>query len=296
MKSLPIVLAFALLVPFTPGTTAQEEEAPQDAWMLHVDGTAGSLRFVPDRIILVPGGTVQLMVFGQGHGRYSVTLDDAPEFEAEVDTAAPGAVHVAEFAAPTRPGEYPFHDKHHPEAKGLLVVKPAAGSAPASASDATVPPTVGVGNGYDTRFYPDRLEVQAGDPIRFTNNASEIIHTMTAADASFDADAVRPGDERTLTAPATPGEYEFICKYHQDTGMKGALIVRAADASTPTPTAQSSTPTPKPPTATNATPTPQESATDEDAADRDTPGTTIVLLLGAIGLGALAMRSRTRRE
>ncbi|HET6405211.1 MAG TPA: cupredoxin domain-containing protein [Candidatus Thermoplasmatota archaeon] len=284
MKSLLVLLALAL-VPLAPGAIAADHgDEPQEAWMLHVDNSDGALRFVPDRIVLVPGGTVQLMIFGQGHGLYSVTLDGMPEYEAEVDTAGAGIVHVAEFAAPTTPGEYPFHDKHHPEAKGLLIVKaPSATSGaqasdaqPANAQDASERPTVGVGNGYDTRFYPERLEVRAGETILFTNNASEIIHTMTAVDGSFDADAVRAGEERTLTAPATPGEYAFICKYHEGTGMRGVLVVLPAspDAASPQPTT--------PPTAS-----PMESA---EEPTRETPGAPPALLLAALGVAALALR------
>lgn len=268
MKSLlPILtLTFAMLLSAAPAADPAEE--PQDAWMLHLDGLAGSLRFVPDRIVLVPGGTVQLMVFGQGHGRYTVTLDDAPASEAEVDTAGAGVVHVAEFAAPLAPGEYPFHDRHHPEARGVLVVK-AAGPDAASAT-----PAVGVGNGYDTTFYPARLAVRPGEPVRFTNNASEIVHTMTALDGAFDADAVRAGEERTFAAPTTPGEYAFVCKYHEETGMRGVLVVLPpvdGEAAGPEPEAQ-----------------------EAGEPRRDAPLAPLALVLGLVGLAALAVGRRAR--
>lgn len=260
MNRLPLLAAaLALLAPAALSETATP---PQDSWMVHMDGSGESLRYVPDRIVLTPGGTVQLMIFGSGHGRYSITLDGVPGREAEVDTANAGVVHVAEFAAPATPGDHPFHDKHHPSAKGVLEVR-------------TAPPVVGVGNGYDTQFYPARLEVHAGEPITFRNNASEIIHTMTAEDGSFDADAVRAGDTRTLTAPTVPGEYAFICKYHADSGTLVVLPARAAS-----------------PQAANATAAAEPASTAENAERANTPAPALLVVAAALALAALAWRKR----
>lgn len=247
-------LLAAILVVLAPLALALEGE-PLDSAMVHMDGAGDALRYVPDRIVVTPGALVQLMIFGRDHGRYSLTLDDTRAFDADVDTSGAGIVHVAEFAAPMTPGEYPFHDKHHASAKGVLTVRAQT-------------PSVGVGNGYDTRFYPDRIEVLAGERLVFRNNASEIIHTMTATDGSFDADAVRAGETRTFTAPTKPGEYAFVCKYHADSGMSGTLVVLPARAS------------------------PAAAPTTESAARADTPATALILVAAAIGLAALAAGRR----
>lgn len=245
-----LLLALAL----APSAAA---ETPQESWMVHVDGAGHALRFVPDRILVVPGGTVQLMVFGNDHGRYSLVLEEPPGFEAEVDTAAPGIVHIAEFAAPRTPGTYAFHDRHHPSARGILTV-----AAPSA--------SIGVGNGYDVRFYPGRLEVPAGSTFTFVNNATEIRHTLTSDDGSFVADRVLPGETRTLTAPAAPGEYPFACVYHAESGMRGVLVVTAAAA-----TAQAASPPVSDP-------------------DRAVPGTGLLVLVALVGAVA-AMRARRAR-
>lgn len=251
MTRLPLAaLALAILA---PSVLAQAE--PEDSWMIHMDGSGDALRFVPDKFAVVPGGIVQLMIFGSDHGKYSLVLEGARTYEAEVDTAEPGVVHVAEFAAPSTPGDHAFFDKHHPGARGVLTVARAAASAP----------SIGVGNGYDTRFYPDRLEVAAGSTFTFRNNASEIIHTLTAEAGSFDADAVRAGESRALTAPTKPGEYTFVCKYHQDAGMRGVLVVTQAEADA-------------------------EAAAE---ARSDTPGVGLVAVLAL--LGAIAVAGRKRR-
>lgn len=214
-RHLLVATALALLA---PAALAQEPQ-PQDSWMVHVDGSGDSVRFVPDRLLVVPGGIIQLMIFGQGHGRYSLTLDE-PGYEAEVDTSAGGVMHVAEFAAPKASGEYAFRDRHHESARGTLIVQRAA-------------PSIGVGDGYDTRFYPDRFELRAGETFAFRNNASEIVHTFTLEDGSLDTDRVAPGETRTLDAPREPGEYPFVCKYHQDGDMRGTLVVLSAEADAP---------------------------------------------------------------
>lgn len=210
----PCIVVIALALVHLAGSTLAQE-VPQDDAMVHVDAGGGALRFVPSDITIKPGGVVQLMVFGNGHGRYSLTLDDAPEVSAEVDTASAGVVHVADIRAPETPGVYGFHDKYHETAVGTLTV-------------AIPPASIGVGNGYDTRFYPARLELDAGATFTFVNNATEIVHTFTLADGSIDTDVVRPGETRTLAAPSEPGEHAFLCKYHE--GMRGTLVVRAAVA------------------------------------------------------------------
>lgn len=235
VASLPLVLAAA--------PAAAQEPEPQDAFMVHLDTSGAAPAYIPGTaqpFVIVPGGLMQLMLFGKGPA-HSLTLDVDPSLEADVPASEQEGFYerTAELHAPTVEGTYAFHDRHDPAAHGTLIVRArgasAAPSAAAGSAATNVSPTISVGEGYDTRFYPARLEVAPGAEVRFVNNNSQIIHTLTAADGSFDADAVSPLTNRTFVAPTAPGEYAFFCKYHREGGMVGVLVVKAAAAQTPAP-------------------------------------------------------------
>lgn len=276
----------ALVAPLPAGAQESPPE-PQESWMIHLDGGDGELRYLPSTFAVVPGGTVQLMVFGNGHGRYSITVEEHPELEAEVDTDREGFVHAAEFQAPLKEGSYVIFDRHHPDTRGTLIVAAKGnGTAAAGASDADAPPVVGVGNGYDTTFYPARLEVEAGSSFTFTNNASEIVHTFTSADAGLDTGTVRPGESQTLVAPSEPGEYPFVCTFHEGSGMTGVLVVRPAAA-------QAQAPSP----ASSSTGVPPSESTDEHGHEGGQAVPFVgaaVLVLGVAGAAALVARRRRK--
>lgn len=224
IRIIPLLLLACLALPIP--SVATSAGTPQQDVMVHLDTSGATPKFVPGTAVpieIAPGGLVQLMLFGKGPA-HSLTLDDLPGYEADVPASDADGFYerTAELHAPTTPGSYRFHDRHDPSAVGTLVV----------VGDAAGPATIGVGQGYDTRFYPERLVVAPGATVRFTNNNSQIIHTLTARDGRFDADAVEPGTETTFTAPATPGEYPFFCKYHQESGMVGVLVVEAPAQST----------------------------------------------------------------
>lgn len=219
LLALLVVPPFGLVGLAAPGV-AQEEDAPQRDWMVHMDRASGEWRFLPDRIVLVPGGRVQLMVFGDG--QFSLVLDDAPERAAIIDSPS-GTIRTAEFDAPATPGDYPFHDRYHPEARGVLLVREA--ETPAAS------PVIGVvPGGYESRFAPVRLEVDAGATVTFRANGS-FAHNLQAADGSFSAGDLQPGGSSTFAAPTTPGEHPFVCRFHEAQGMTGILVVRGAAAS-----------------------------------------------------------------
>lgn len=81
--------------------------------------------------------------------------------------------------------------------------------------------------GYDLQFDPSRIEVDAGEVVTFTSGG-RFAHTLTSPDGRFDTGHKPPGEERTFHAPTEPGEYPFVCRYHEQ--MQGVLIVRAAEA------------------------------------------------------------------
>ncbi|KJS58088.1 hypothetical protein VM95_35615 [Streptomyces rubellomurinus] len=61
-----------------------------------------------------------------------------------------------------------------------------------------------------------------GDTITVVNDDTTA-HTLTASDKSFDTGTIAPGKSATLTAPAKPGSYPYICTIHQF--MHGTLTV-----------------------------------------------------------------------
>lgn len=223
MRRFLLVIMFPFVLGLSTPAHAQEEAAPQSDWMVHIDHSTGSWRFLPDRIILVPGGTVQLMVFG--NGKFSLTLDDASR-DAEIPTET-GSIRTAEFAAPAEPGEYPFHDKYHPEARGVLIVRE-------SASEPAPPlPVIGViPGGYESQFSPREIRVAPGAEVAFKANGT-FGHNLQAVDGTFSAGDLRAGEESTFVAPQAPGEYAFECRFHMDLGMVGVLIVEEGAPGSP---------------------------------------------------------------
>jgi plastocyanin len=57
------------------------------------------------------------------------------------------------------------------------------------------------------------LEVKVGDTVTWTNNDEGMIHTVTAADGSFDSGFLATGDTWSYTF-TEPGEFEYLCTPH----------------------------------------------------------------------------------
>lgn len=77
------------------------------------------------------------------------------------------------------------------------------------------------------QFRPPRLEVPAGQAVRWTNQ-DEVLHTVTAGDpegptGDFDARLNGRGAMFTYTF-ARPGTYRYFCARH--THMRGEIVVR----------------------------------------------------------------------
>lgn len=222
MRSLLLITSMVpplVLATLATAAMPQEEAAPQNDWMVHIDRSSGEWRFIPERPVLLPGGTLQLMVFG--NGQYSLVLDDHPTRAADIATSE-GTIRTAELTAPETPGEYAFHDKYRPEARGVLVVR--------QATTPNAAPTIGViPGGYESRFSPERIEVDPGARVTFLANGS-FGHNLQAMDGSFSGGDLPPGGSSTFDAPTAPGEYPFECRFHAAQGMTGTLVVRAASA------------------------------------------------------------------
>lgn len=71
-------------------------------------------------------------------------------------------------------------------------------------------------------YVEDRIVVPAGTTIEWTNR-DEVVHTVTADDASFNSGAIPPGESWSATF-SRPGTYPFHCGPHPF--MKGTVIVR----------------------------------------------------------------------
>jgi plastocyanin len=76
-------------------------------------------------------------------------------------------------------------------------------------------------------FSPERLVVKPGEKIVVENHDS-VAHTVTAVPGSspfggFDTGNVAPGQSKVVTAPHTPGTYQYFCSIHNF--MTGVLIV-----------------------------------------------------------------------
>lgn len=61
-------------------------------------------------------------------------------------------------------------------------------------------------------FAPDRLEIRAGDTVRWTNN-DIAPHTATDKSGGWDTGRIAKGESADVVFD-TPGTYQVICRYH----------------------------------------------------------------------------------
>ena len=79
---------------------------------------------------------------------------------------------------------------------------------------------------YDNYFEPTVLKGKPGQKVELElKNEGKAAHTFTLSEQSVDKE-IQPGDETEtkVTFPQT-GELKFVCKFHQSSGMIGALQV-----------------------------------------------------------------------
>ncbi len=77
----------------------------------------------------------------------------------------------------------------------------------------------------DGAFEPARINVRAGDTVRWTNDGTKV-HTVTADDGSFDSGNLEPG--KTFSHKFDKeGTVNYHCKPHKDQ-MKGSVVVGPA--------------------------------------------------------------------
>jgi plastocyanin len=72
------------------------------------------------------------------------------------------------------------------------------------------------------KFVPERLEVAAGDTVRWTNK-DMVPHTVTADAAGIESGSIAPG-ATWKTSVRVRGELPYLCRFHPT--MKAILVVK----------------------------------------------------------------------
>jgi plastocyanin len=77
----------------------------------------------------------------------------------------------------------------------------------------------------DNAFEPSTLTATAGQQLT-VNNTGAAIHNVSIAENNVDFD-IQPGESETEDAfeGLAPGDYEFVCKYHESLGMVGTVTI-----------------------------------------------------------------------
>jgi len=133
-------------------------------------------------------------------------------------------------------------------------------------------------------FSPATVVVQEGDTVTWTNEQTDVPHTVTADGGSFASGTLATGDtfQHTFT---TAGTFAYHCTIHPT--MLGTVEVQAAQASTTT-TSPGATTTPS----GGGTPTTTD---DTLARTGSSTGPLTAAGIAAIGLGTLLVAASRRR-
>lgn len=102
----------------------------------------------------------------------------------------------------------------------LVGVSAIAGTAAISTGPALAEGAVHKVDIHKFKFMPDRLEVNVGDKVVFTNK-DLVPHTATAEDKSWDSKHMAFNDEWSLEV-AKAGEMKYFCLYHRN--MRATLV------------------------------------------------------------------------
>jgi nitrite reductase (NO-forming) len=96
--------------------------------------------------------------------------------------------------------------------------------------------TINVG-GVITAFTPKTINVTAGESVSICLKSNDTDHDLTISSLGFKvaSKAGGPAVCKTLVAPAAAGSHKFICSLpgHEQAGMVGSLVVKAAGAPAP---------------------------------------------------------------
>jgi plastocyanin len=84
--------------------------------------------------------------------------------------------------------------------------------------------TLEQGPGNALVFSPTKLTVTHGQTIT-VKNVGDRAHTFTISDQGIDV-VNEAGQSQQVTINLAPGTYDFICRFHVASGMKGTLVVK----------------------------------------------------------------------
>ncbi len=134
-------------------------------------------------------------------------------------------------------------------AAGILAAC-SGGSDEASPSAGASQPPVGAAKlsvqAKDVFFEPENLTATFGENAELTvRNAGKLPHTFTIDELRVDEE-IAPGKTVTLKlSPAEPGEFNFYCRFHLGSGMRGSIrVLTGADGAAPATTPAGPTRTP----------------------------------------------------
>ncbi|WP_087974819.1 cupredoxin domain-containing protein [Oceanobacillus rekensis] len=79
---------------------------------------------------------------------------------------------------------------------------------------------------HDDYFNPDAITIASGETTELLlKNVGQKEHTFTVEKLGIDVE-LQPGEQKTITVkPEETGTYELICRYHEQEGMVGEVIV-----------------------------------------------------------------------
>jgi plastocyanin len=98
-----------------------------------------------------------------------------------------------------------------------------SGGGSASTSPTPASGTIQQGAGGALVFAPTSLTVTQGEKLTVVNVGSAA-HTFTITGHGIDV-VNNPGQQAQVAIELAPGTYQFICRFHVGSGMKGTLVV-----------------------------------------------------------------------
>jgi plastocyanin len=203
--------------------------------------TIANNAFSPSAVTVTAGGTVTWV--NNDTVTHTATADD--------QSFASGLVRKATSWSQTfaTPGTFTYFCEIHPEMTGTVIATAPDGTAPAAAPAAAAPAaaatpaataagtsaatgststaSAGAASGAitisDSGFTPASFRVAVGGTVTFANSG-KAMHTVTAANGSFDSDMIRSGGSWAHTF-TTPGSFAYNCILHPN--MRGTIEVGA---------------------------------------------------------------------
>lgn len=90
--------------------------------------------------------------------------------------------------------------------------------------------SVGVANGNSVRFFPDTTNIATGDSVLWTWNSTGLVPHSTTSDTNGLWDSgLGPAPKSFTNTFNVAGTYPYHCTQHVNLGMKGTIIVSAAN-------------------------------------------------------------------